>query len=194
MKTRLFRIVALACAGLLAAGAALAEGKKKGEMTPLDVPTIGDIQMLKPGDAAPGFKLEDLAGKTFDFEKSAPQKVHMLVFWSIFCEPCKAEMPLIQRIYDQYKEKGLEILAIAMDGEPMKKSIQALVRQQGYSFRVLIDKLAPDETFVVADPYGVAGTPTIYLVDRKGKIAFGDVGTTSKDVLEEAIRKVLDAK
>lgn len=185
-------LVALVWATLLGAAASGAEVKK--EMTPLDIPMIGDIQMRKVGDAAPVFALDDLEGKPFDLAKSAPEKVHLLVFWSIFCEPCKAEMPLIQRLYEQYKPKGFDVLAIAMDGEPMKKSIQGLVRQQGYTFRAFIDKLAADESFVVADPYGVAGTPTLYLVDRAGKIALAEVGRTSKEVLEAAIRKALDAK
>ena len=195
MKTRFARVLALVCAGLVGGGlAAAAENKKKSEMTPLDIPMIGDIQMLKVGDTAPAFVLSDLEGKNFDLSKEMPQKAHLLVFWSIFCEPCKAEMPLIQRLYEQYRDKGLSVLAIAMDGDPMKKSIQGLVKQQGYTFRVFIDKLAKDESFVVADPYGVAGTPTIYVVDRAGKIAFSEIGRAPKEVLEEAIRKAIAAK
>ncbi len=164
-------------------------GQKK--MTPLDIPMIGDIEMLKPGDKAPDFTLEDIEGRPFQLSKEAPQRVHLLVFWSIFCEPCKAEMPLIERLYEEYRDKGFEVIAVALDGEPMKKSIVGLVKQQGYKFRVFIDKLAPDESFVVADPYGVAGTPTLYLVGRDAKIAFAEVGLTDKDVLEAEIRKSL---
>lgn len=193
MTIRRIGAVALVCAACLGASAAGAEEKKK-EVTPLDIPMIGDIQMRKVGDVAPPFVLDDLDGKPFDLAKSAPQKVSLLVFWSIFCEPCKAEMPLIQRLYDQYKAKGFQVMAIAMDGEPMKKSIQGLVRQQGYTFRVFIDKLAADESFVTADPYGVAGTPTLYLVDRGGKIVLAEVGRTSREVLEAAIQKALEAK
>lgn len=193
MTIRWIGVVALVWAAITGVTVAGAEEKKK-EMTPLDIPMIGDIQMRKVGDPAPVFSLQDLDGKTFDLAKSASQKVSLLVFWSIFCEPCKAEMPLIQRLYDQYKAKGFDVLAIAMDGEPMKKSIQGLVRQQGYTFRVFIDKLAADESFVVADPYGVAGTPTLYLVDRAGKIALAEVGRTSREVLEAAIQKALEAK
>ncbi len=186
------RVVCLVLLGVvvMAAGRVGAEPPKK-EMTPLDIPLIGDIEMLKVGDKAPAFRLEDLDGKPFDLTEEVGRKVYLLVFWSIFCEPCKAEMPLIQRLYEQYRDKGLEVLAIAMDGEPMRKSIQGLVRQLGYTFRVFIDKLAPDESFVVADPYGVAGTPTLYLVDRAGRIAFAEVGRTPKEVLEDAIRKAL---
>ncbi|RMG86230.1 MAG: TlpA family protein disulfide reductase [Candidatus Dadabacteria bacterium] len=177
-------------AGVVAlwAGAAAAQEKK---MTPLDIPMIGDIEMLKPGDKAPDFALEDIEGRPFQLAKEAPQKVHLLVFWSIFCEPCKAEMPMIERLYEEYRDKGFEVIAVALDGEPMKKSIQGLVKQQGYTFRVFIDKLAPDESFVVADPYGVAGTPTLYLVGKDGKIAFAEVGLTDKEVLEAEVKKAL---
>ncbi len=180
-------LVVIGAVALWSSGA-IAEQKT---MTPLDIPMIGDIEMLKPGDKAPDFTLEDVEGRTFQLSKEIPQKVHLLVFWSIFCEPCKAEMPLIERLYEEYRDKGFEVIAVALDGEPMKKSIVGLVKQQGYKFRVFIDKLAPDESFVVADPYGVAGTPTLYLVGRDGKIAFAEVGLTDKEVLENEIRKAL---
>lgn len=195
MSTRILRVVALAVAGLLMGSAAFAQTKKaQPEVTPLDIPMIGDIQMLKVGDPAPKFLLEDVDGKPYDMAKEVGQKVHLLVFWSIFCEPCKAEMPVVQKLHDDYRAKGLSVLAIAMDGEPMKKSIQGLLKQHSYTFRGFIDKLTPDESFVVADPYGVAGTPTLYLVGRDGKISFADVGRAPKEVLEAAIQKALAAR
>jgi len=190
-RTRV-RVLAWVCASLMATSVAL--GAEKTEMTPLDIPMIGDIEMLKVGDKAPLFTLEDLNGKTLDMAAEVSQKVHLMVFWSIFCEPCKAEMPLIQRLYEDYRDKGLEIVAVAMDGEPMKKSIQGLVKQQGYTFRVFIDKLAPDESFVAADPYGVAGTPTLYVVGRDGKVSFAEVGRTPKETLEAAIQKAVGGR
>ncbi len=195
MNMRILRVMALAVASVLAGGLAWAQVKKaQPEVTPLDIPMIGDIQMLKPGDPAPKFRLEDVDGKPYDMAKEVSQKVHLLVFWSIFCEPCKAEMPVVQKLQDDYRAKGLTVLAVAMDGEPMKKSIQGLIKQHGYTFRVFIDKLAPDESFVVADPYGVAGTPTLYVVGRDGKISFADVGRAPKEVLEAAVQKALAAR
>ncbi len=193
MSKHRLHVLGLVCAALVAGS--IAQGaEKKAEMTPLDIPMIGDIEMLKVGDKVPLFVLDDLEGKPFDLSKEISQKAHLMVFWSIFCEPCKAEMPLIQRLSEDYRDKGFQVLAIAMDGEPMKKSIQGLVKQQGYTFRVFIDKLAADESFVAADPYGVAGTPTLYLVGRDGRVAFAEVGRTSKEALEEAIQKALAAK
>jgi peroxiredoxin len=179
----------------LICGAALAIGTAGGvtakEMTPMDIPMIGDIEMLKAGDQAPDFTLSDLEGNSFTLSENLSGKIHLLVFWSIFCEPCKVEMPLIQRLYEEYKDRGLQVISIAMDGEPMVKSIQGLVKQQGYTFPVFIDQLTEDESFVVADPYGVAGTPTLYLVDKAGKVTFAEVGRVSKETLEEIVRKAL---
>ena len=189
MKVRRSVMKALICGVALAAGLAGEAAAK--EMTPIDIPMIGDIEMLKAGDEAPDFTLNDLAGNSYTLSENTAGKAHLLVFWSIFCEPCKAEMPLIQRLYEEYNGKGLEVLSIAMDGGPMIKSIQGLVNQQGYTFPVFIDQLTEDEMFVAADPYGVAGTPTLYMVDQTGTITFSEVGRASKETLEEIVRKAL---
>jgi hypothetical protein len=46
----------------------------------------------------------------------------------------------------------------------------------------------------VADPYGVAGTPTLYLVGRDGKVALAELGRTDEKVLVQGIQKALAAK
>ena len=188
MKVRQSRMKVLICGAALVLG--MAGGVAAKEMTLMDIPMIGDIEMLKTGDQAPDFTLNDLAGNSYTLSEN-PGKAHLLVFWSIFCEPCKAEMPLIQRLYEEYKDQGLEVISIALDGEPMVKSIQGLVKQQGYTFPVFIDRLTEDEMFVVADPYGVAGTPTLYMLDPSGKVTFAEIGRASKETLEEIVRKAL---
>ncbi len=192
MRMRRTNTVTGLVAVLWLCGAAVAADKP--EMTPLDIPMIGDIEMLQVGSAAPAFILEDVNGVAYDFGAESQTKAHLLVFWSIFCEPCKAEMPLIQRLYEEFHDQGFEVLAVAMDGEPMKKSIQGLIKQQGYTFKVFIDKLAADESFVVADPFGVAGTPTLYVVAPGGKVVFARLGRTEKADLEAQIRTALGSK
>jgi len=162
-------------------------------MTPLSagIPMIEGIKMLEPGVEAPDFTIRDTEGKPFALAEEKGKKPLLLVFWSIFCEPCRFEMPLIQKLYEKYREKGLDVLAIALDGEPLKNSIAGFVKQEGYTFRVLIDELDAQEMFKVADPYGVAGTPTIYLVDRAGKIDVARAGRMKEEELEKAIQKVL---
>jgi thiol-disulfide isomerase/thioredoxin len=161
-------------------------------VTPLSggVPVIEGIKPLEDGATAPDFAVKDTEGKTFDFAGEKGKAPSILVFWSIFCEPCRAEMPIVQRLHEKYRD-ALTVLAVALDGEPLKNSIVGFVKQEGYTFRILIDELDGKEMFKVADPYGVGGTPTIYLVDRAGKIAFAKVGRIKEEDLEKAIQSVL---
>ncbi len=180
------------CAIMLVAWSEAAFSQDKA-MTPLTggIPMIEGIKMLEVGATAPDFAIKDVAGTPYRLADEKGKRNVLLVFWSIFCEPCRAEMPAVQKLYDKYKDRGLDVVAIALDGEPLKSSIVGFVKQEGYTFRVLIDELDAQEMFKVADPYGVAGTPTVYLLDRAGKVTLAVAGRMKEDDLEKAVRSVL---
>ena len=179
----------LAAVPFLLAGRAYAEEK---QMTPLSggVPVIEGMKMVEPGAMAPDFVIKDTEGKVFNYGEEKGKGPVLLVFWSIFCEPCRVEMPIIQRLHEKYRDV-LTVLGIALDGEPLKSSIVGFVKQDKYTFRVLIDELDEKEMFKVADPYGVAGTPTVYLIDKGGKVVQSKVGRFKEEDLEKAIQSVL---
>ena len=181
--------VLLAVVPLLLAGGAFAEEKT---MTPLSggVPMVEGIKMLEAGAAAPDFAVKDTEGKVFNFGDEKLKAPSLLVFWSIFCEPCRVEMPIVQRLHEKYPD-ALTVLAVALDGEPLKNSIVGFVKQEGYTFRVLIDELDQKEMFKVADPFGVGGTPTIFLVEKGGKVSLAKVGKVKEEDLEKAVQSVL---
>ena len=160
------------------------------EMTP--IPMISGIEMLKVGDQAPDFQVGDISGTDFNMKTTLDSSKGVLIFfWSIFCEPCKAELPVIQKLSKTYKEKGIEFVGVSIDGSPMKDAISAFLKQEDYGFQALIDELNPDESFKVSDPYGVAGTPTVYIIDGSGVVRFAKVGRASEEELEEVIKQVL---
>jgi thiol-disulfide isomerase/thioredoxin len=174
---------------LLVSSGAFAEEKA---MTPLSggVPMVEGIKMLEAGAAAPDFAVKDTEGKVFNFGEEKMKAPSLLVFWSIFCEPCRVEMPIVQRLHEKYPD-ALTVLAVALDGEPLKNSIVGFVKQEGYTFRVLIDELDQKEMFKVADPFGVGGTPTIFLVEKGGKVSLAKVGKVKEEDLEKAVQSVL---
>lgn len=160
------------------------------EMTP--IPMISGIEMLKVGDIAPDFSVQDLAGTPFNLKENLGDKKGVFIFfWSIFCEPCKEELPVLQDLAAIYQAQGIEFIGVAIDGRPMKEAIQGFINQEGYTFKPLIDELNPDESFKIADPYGVAGTPTLYLMDKDGIIKYAKVGKSSREELEKVIKQVL---
>ncbi len=161
------------------------------DLTP--IPMISGIEMLKVGDTAPDFTVGDIAGNSVSMSSVLQGSKGVLIFfWSIFCEPCKAELPIIQELFETYNSQGIEFMGVSLDGSPMKDAISGFISQEKYSFKVLIDELNPDESFKVSDPYGVAGTPTLYIIDSDGKVRFGKVGRASEEELEEIIKQILN--
>lgn len=182
---RICSFKALAVAALLVfgfAGVSLAEEKT---MTPLDIPMIKDMEALKIGDPAPEFEAKDISGAKFSFKPVAPG-AKLLVFWSIFCEPCREEMPLIQALFQKYKEQGFSVVSVALDGN-LDENIRQFVKQGKYTFTVLLDEENKEGSLVVAEKYMVPGTPTVYIINAKGKITYSKVGRTSEAELDKAI-------
>ncbi len=179
--------------GAVLAASPIASAQETG-FTP--IPVIKGVKSLEVGSPAPDFTVKDLDGAPFTFGSESAKRAHLLVFWSIFCEPCREEMPLIQRIAEEYKPADtLGVLAINMDGQPFIDGIKGYLKQYKYNVRVVIDELdAKGEQFAVADPYQVAGTPVIYLIDSEGKVAGSHLGRISEADLRAMILRMFAAK
>jgi thiol-disulfide isomerase/thioredoxin len=174
-------------------GCAISSSSFAGEMTPLSgIPVIEDIKPLTVGDKVPQFVVDDVYGKEFDTAKKFGKANYIFVFWSIFCEPCKEEMPLIKLLTDTYDRSEVTVVAINLDGAPFKNAIKGYAKDGEFTFTFIIDELDEEEFFKIADPYGVAGTPTVYVIDKKGIVQFADVGKVKRSVLKEAIEGVIN--
>ena len=131
---------------------------------------------LGPGKTAPDFKLKTLSGKEVALS-DYKGKVVLVNFWASWCPPCREEMPLFKRVYEKYRNKGFEILAVSTDtsAEPVKK----FVKDYRINFPVLLDDGS------VASLYGIQGLPTSFLVGRDGKILkvrLGEYKEVEKDI------------
>ncbi len=189
MKARIAVLVlSLAAAAALAAPVAGAEESKASSFT--KIPTIKGVETLKIGAKAPDFKVQDLAGKEFHLAASAGKDAVLLFFWSFFCGPCREEMPMINQMTRDYQSRGLQVVGVNLDGKEMKKAIDKFVANEKIAFRIVFDELSGD-SFRVADPYGVAGTPALFLVDKQGVVAFGNVGAVTGEQMKAEIEKAL---
>lgn len=154
------------------------------------IPTVKGIESLEVGAPAPDFRVRDLEGKEFHLKDCCGKDAVLLFFWSFFCGPCREEIPMINEMTRQYKGKGLQVVGVNLDGAEMNKAIAKFVESEKIEFRIVFDELAGD-AFLVADPYGVAGTPALFLVDREGKVAFSSLGATTGQQLQAEIEKVV---
>jgi len=181
-------LAAAALVATLGAGPAIGQESKGGSYT--KIPTVKGIDTLKAGNPAPDFTVHDLADKEFRLKDCRDKEAVLLFFWSFFCGPCREEMPMINEMATQYGGKGLHVIGVNLDGREMKKAIDKFVVNEKIRFRIVFDELVGD-SFLVADPYGVAGTPALFIIDRKGMISYSVVGAVTPDQLRKEIDKIL---
>jgi len=150
-------------------------------------------RQLGPGMSAPGFTLKDIAGAPFNFIVEKTKSPVLLVFFSIFCEPCRRSLADAQRLQEKFGNVGLRVVAVALDGEAFRNSVSGFARQEGYGFRVLIDEMEADR-FRAADLFGVTEIPTAVLVDSSGRIVFVRKGAISEGEIEKFLSPAKPAK
>jgi len=136
------------------------------------------------GKSAPDFTLKDvLQGQDYSLSQFKG-KVVMINFFTFFCGPCRDEMPDLNKIYQQNKDKGFVILGIALSSDPIQ--IRFLVKQLGLTYPVLTG------TDKVGEDYGnVVVVPTTVIIDRQGNIVQRIEGTRNKEEFERIINGLL---
>ena len=143
---------------LFALAAVLAPGGAAGE----DPVAALSLIRPKPAKDAPDFDLrtpDDRVVRLADLKG----KVVFLNFWATWCEPCREEMPGMERLHRAYKDRGLVVLAVSLDSQGASV-VNPFVKKFGLTFPVALDpKMA------VRERYGVWAVPSTFLIDRKGK-------------------------
>jgi peroxiredoxin len=121
------------------------------------------------GEGAPAsdFTLRDTDGRNVQLSDYLGKSVILIDFWATWCVPCEAELPHLQKLYDDYKERGFVVLGVAMDGPETMAQVGPFARRYALSFPVLLD----DETKVVGVYNPKRTAPLSVLIDRKGQIA-----------------------
>lgn len=131
--------------------------------------------LLRSGDGPP-VSLADTLGQ-----------VVLVNFWATWCGPCEAEMPAMQRLYDELQGEGFELLAVSVDKDP--EAVAEFRERFGLSFPVLLD---PDQE--VATAYDTFKWPESILIDRRGRVIARFIGEREWDSppYVERIRRELE--
>ena len=120
---------------------------------------------------APDFSASTLDGRTVSLAEFRGQKNVVVSFWASWCGPCRLEMPGLTQFYkkNHTDSSDFEILAVSIDEDP--KNASEFATAQKLAFPVLLDS-----RHKVADAYDVEGIPTMFVIDKNGKVVYGHYG------------------
>ena len=153
--------------------------------TTADAAKADDARWEKPTKTLPTFQLADLTGKSWSVQ-SLNGKVVLLNLWATWCGPCNAELPQLQKLYEQTKSrKDLQILTLNIDEDP--GLIEPFMKEKGYTFPVV-----PAYSYVVNLLNGFA-IPQNWVLDAKGQWDWTQVGYGSDDTWVKDMLAKLDA-
>jgi thiol-disulfide isomerase/thioredoxin len=146
-----------------------------GQRTVLSTGVLNAGDKLEPGEAF-DFNFEAVTpdGKLFD-KKALKGKVVFLNLWATWCGPCRAEMPTIEQVYLETKNKDVVFVILSLDqGPTAEKKVHDYMAKSQYTFPVYILKGTP-----MGQLAAVRTIPTTYVISKKGMIARTEIGMTN---------------
>lgn len=150
----------------------------------IPVPELSyDLTKLKTPIPAPAFELPDMDNEihTLDQYKG---KVIMLNFWATWCPPCRREMPSMQVLSQEFKDRPFTVIAVN-EWESEEIVFPFLGQLDLFpTFPILFDKSG-----ALSQQYKVMGLPTTFIIDKEGKIVYRAIG--GRDFNHPEVRKIL---
>ena len=135
---------------------------------------------------APELVLPDLSGQSFALSDFAGQTV-LVNNWAIWCPPCKAELPDLERFYREHQDENFTIIAIEA-GSPLEDVTQ-YVNESGLTFPIWFD---PQEKAL--DAFLNFSLPSSYVIDPTGQVQLAWTGAIRYEVLEKYVAPLLQAQ
>jgi cytochrome c biogenesis protein CcmG, thiol:disulfide interchange protein DsbE len=129
---------------------------------------LGDeFYEVRVGTEAPGFNAVDVMRSDTELKTLSDYRgqVILLNIWATWCEPCKKEMPSMEALHRDLKDRGLAVVAVSVDNVNMESTIRQFVKDYDLTFDVLYDRA---ELFRAV--YRYTGVPETYIIDREGVI------------------------
>ena len=151
------------------------------------------LSVVRSGGARDGLarammaiRLFDLKGETRSLDEWRG-KVLVVNLWATWCAPCREEIPLFVKLQDEYRERGVQVIGVAID---RREKVQAFAREFGINYPLLLGGV---EIVELSRQVGnrVGGLPFTLIFDRSARIVDTILGQLKKHTLEETLRPVL---
>jgi cytochrome c biogenesis protein CcmG, thiol:disulfide interchange protein DsbE len=152
-----------------------------GSATPAAVatPRVG----THPGDTAPALAGASLEGHALSLS-SLRGAVVVVVFWASWCTPCQAEQPAVNTLAEQELTSGVHFVGVSVDIS--RSAAESYVAH----FHVPYDSLVDTGQTIVVD-FEVAGPPTTFVIDKRGRVSTELVGELNVEDLRADVASAL---
>ncbi len=124
----------------------------------------GTVAAPQRGFLAPDFDLKTLTGETVKLSDLRGKPI-LVNLWATWCPPCRAEMKSIDKVYGEYKEQGLVVLAVNMTYQDDASKVLPFVTEQSLTYPILLDPAG-----VVGQAYQLRSLPSSFFINRDGTI------------------------
>jgi peroxiredoxin len=145
---------------------------------------LSGCSSVDKGSVAPDFTLTDLNGSPVTLADYKGKNIY-LNFWASWCDPCKEELPDIENVYQEYKEKDFVVLTVNTGEE--KETVKSFIESNAYTFPVLLDAKMD-----VARQYKTNDIPVSFFINKEGFIVSKKVGLMTGEEMKAAIEGLLE--
>jgi len=153
--------------------------------TPADEPASQSAGTVNPN--AVKWTAMDIDGNTRSWDEWIGKRPVVINFWGTWCGPCRREIPELVRLYDEYKDKGVEIISIALRDTP--NQVRAYSQQNNMGWVML---MGGDQQMLVDYRFG-GGVPTTIFLDRTGTEVGRFVGPRDYRTFKQAFDAILNS-
>jgi cytochrome c biogenesis protein CcmG, thiol:disulfide interchange protein DsbE len=156
--------------------------------TALAIKIRPQIDLVGVGSSAPEFHATDLRTGRRTTLAAYRGKVVLLNVWATWCQPCRVEMPSMERLYRRFGGSAFRVVAVSID-EQDDSVVMAFARELGLGFDIL-----HDQTGAIKRDYQATGVPESWVINRDGVIIKKVIGASEWDgpVNETLIRRLID--
>lgn len=146
-------------------------------------------EILPAGSDAPPFIVERMEGEPLALT-SLKGKVVVINFWATWCPPCRDEMPYLLSLVKEREADGVSLIAVNNDDMDVQKEAVSAYVKQFPDLKRWVGFGRPEIGYV----YKVEALPSVYVLDRNGRLVASHQGQASESQLRRWIEKALEAK
>ena len=146
------------------------------------------VQDASSATKMPEFKTKTTEGEEITSDVFKKSKLTVVNLWGSWCQPCVEEIPELQKLYENMKDKGVNVIGVAQDGDTELDAVKEIIAQDNVTYTNIIpDEDGPLKGFVMSSQL----FPNTFLVDSEGNIVANITGGQDLEGFTKAVEDAL---